>query len=249
MNQFDADILRKLNGQQYWDIEELWEGWQLNIATMERFDSEEWIEIRLNGIGPNGCSTAQTPTIVQGDWFSPHKHCEPWQKYFIVDSDDVRPRWRERCLQQIGFLMYENTSHTDFYTSEKRSPCELKLATKGRIALAQSAVTTQPDQGRMPEPQIRDKDDVQVVEIKTPQIEPALDPTLYITARDIATKFDIPYDSLRQKLIRWQRNHFDDFKEATDRKPREAKYLYRVGAVIELVNNIKQKLNSETTSE
>ena len=167
MDQFDADILRKLNGQKYWDIEELWEGWQLNIATMERFDSEEWIEIRLNGIGPNGLSTAQTPTIVQGDWFSPHKHCEPWQKYFIVDSDDVRPRWRERCLQQIGFLMYENTSHTDFYISEKRSPCELKLATKGRIALAQSAVTTQPDQGRMPEPQIRDKDDVQVVSATT----------------------------------------------------------------------------------
>ena len=156
MNQFDADILRKLNGQQYWDIEELWEGWQLDIATMERFDSEEWIEIRLNGIGPNGRSTAQTPTIVQGNWFSPHKHCEPWQKYFIVDSDDVRPRWRERCLQQIGFLMYENTSHTDFYTSEKRFPCELKLATKGRIALAQSAVTTQPAQGRMPELQKHD---------------------------------------------------------------------------------------------
>lgn len=63
----------------------------------------------------------------------------------------------------------------------------------------------------------------------------------------LAEIFGAPAEALRNRLIRWRGKNLDGWVENTGRGPREAKYLYRVGAVRPVVDALKAI--SEATSE
>jgi hypothetical protein len=67
------------------------------------------------------------------------------------------------------------------------------------------------------------------------------------TATDLARLFGVEGDALRQRLNRWRKKNDGGWKEVTDRKPREPKYLYRDGAVRSIVGSLKT--SSEPSSE
>lgn len=56
---------------------------------------------------------------------------------------------------------------------------------------------------------------------------------------DLAKRFGVPADNLRQRLKRWMKTHDDGWKEVNDRRPREPKYLYKVSAVMHIIEELQ----------
>ena len=73
----------------------------------------------------------------------------------------------------------------------------------------------------------------------------------WLADTDLAGYLGVDRNALRQRLNRWRKKNDEGWREVTDRKPREPKYLYRVGAVRTLVVDLKgvrrsdQRTNSE----
>ncbi|MCH8151465.1 MAG: hypothetical protein IH830_03715 [Planctomycetes bacterium] len=67
----------------------------------------------------------------------------------------------------------------------------------------------------------------------------------------LALAFDVPAEALRGRLKRWRVKNpdADGWIEITKRAPREPQYLYRVGAVLVVIEDLKKKAPSETSSE
>jgi hypothetical protein len=76
---------------------------------------------------------------------------------------------------------------------------------------------------------------------------PTVDDESHCSPTKLAEVFGIPADALRSRLNRWRRTHHDGWVEVTDRGPREAKYLYRVGSVRHIIESLRA--TSETTGE
>lgn len=64
---------------------------------------------------------------------------------------------------------------------------------------------------------------------------------------DLAAHFAVPKDALRQRLDGWRKKHDEGWYEVTERKPREAKYIYRVGSVRHIIEQMLA--TSQTTSD
>ena len=86
-----------------------------------------------------------------------------------------------------------------------------------------------------------------------PNPQPSYDHILdsaMLSSRDLAIAFNIDIvrvDALRKRLDRFRRGNDDGWTEATNRKPREPGFLYRVGNVRSLVMDFKA--SGETSSE
>ncbi len=72
-----------------------------------------------------------------------------------------------------------------------------------------------------------------------------------LSPTQLALAFDVPAEALRGRLKRWRANNRDagGWIENTKRAPREPQYLYRVGAVLVVIEDLKKKAPSETSSE
>ncbi len=68
-----------------------------------------------------------------------------------------------------------------------------------------------------------------------PEGRNSLSPDPWLSATDIARARGIKYETFRKHLERWRRNADSGWREATDRKPREPKYLYQMKAVDHLI--------------
>ena len=68
-----------------------------------------------------------------------------------------------------------------------------------------------------------------------------------LTSTKLAETFGVPADALRSRLNRWRKTHHNGWIENTERGPRDAKYLYCVGAVRTVIDDLKAA--SEATSE
>jgi hypothetical protein len=77
-------------------------------------------------------------------------------------------------------------------------------------------------------------------------VTPINDDSHLSTAR-LAKVFRVPANALRIRLNRWRAKNDADWVENPDRRPRETKYLYRVGSVRHVIDTLRA--TSETTSE
>ena len=77
--------------------------------------------------------------------------------------------------------------------------------------------------------------------------DPSLDDDgAFLSVADLAKRYGIPKDALRKRLDRFRKTNHDCYKEVADgeRKPREPRYLYQLGAV----RHIVQEMASGETS-
>ena len=71
-----------------------------------------------------------------------------------------------------------------------------------------------------------------LVEITIPPVDVLnMDMDGYLSPRDIAKRFSVPYDALRQRLQHWRLNNRDGWIENFERSPRQAKYVYQPRSV------------------
>jgi hypothetical protein len=71
---------------------------------------------------------------------------------------------------------------------------------------------------------------------------PAYEGNESLTLPDLAARFSLSAEQserLRGRLKTWMKTNHDDWKEVTERKPREPRYLYRVAAVLPIINQLK----------
>lgn len=71
----------------------------------------------------------------------------------------------------------------------------------------------------------------------------------WLSHTDLADRFELPHEALRKRLGGWRKKHAagNDWKEVSERKPREPKYLYRLGAVLPIVNEMAAGASGETS--
>jgi len=75
-----------------------------------------------------------------------------------------------------------------------------------------------------------------------------LDDDAYYCPSDLAAACVIPADALRSRLRRWRAKNLDgDWIENSNRKPKEAQYLYRVGSVRHIIDGLRA--TSKATSK
>ncbi len=74
----------------------------------------------------------------------------------------------------------------------------------------------------------------------TAKAEPASDTPddAMLTHSQIAERYGVPAERLRKRLDRWRGKHLDGWQQVTDRKTREAGYVYRMGSVRSIVKNL-----------
>ena len=61
----------------------------------------------------------------------------------------------------------------------------------------------------------------------------------HLSHSKLAEIFGLPMDALRTRLNRWRAKNDTGWIENPDRKPREAKYLYRVGSVRPVIDALR----------
>ncbi len=67
----------------------------------------------------------------------------------------------------------------------------------------------------------------------------AIDDDSHLSPAKLAEVFCIPPEALRLRLNRWRETNHEGWIENPDRKPREPKYLYRVGAVRHIIDELR----------
>jgi hypothetical protein len=74
--------------------------------------------------------------------------------------------------------------------------------------------------------------------------EPAADGAM-MTYTDLARQFKVPTEPLRKALERWRQKHPEgsgrDWSEVADRKPRSPLYVFRVGAILHVVQALQSR--------
>ena len=126
MNKSDAVKLQQLADRNFWDIEILWDRFDLDIKVLERFDAEGFIELREVGLYQDSNTTMRTK---EGPWYSPLSKSKSWSYYFPRDNDDRKMRTsRQEILppeQRLIFTMFNS------------APVEVRVTEAGRRALIQ----------------------------------------------------------------------------------------------------------------
>ena len=91
----------------------------------------------------------------------------------------------------------------------------------------------------------------QQVEAKLPASSnpplPLVDDEARLSPAELADRYAVPKDALRQRLDEWRKKHHEGWYEVTDRKPREAQYIYRVGSVRHIIEQMQA--TSQLTGE
>lgn len=77
--------------------------------------------------------------------------------------------------------------------------------------------------------------------------KPAISDDSHLSPAKLAELFSVPFDALRKRLERWRETNHAGWIENPERGPREAQYLYRVGAVQGIIDALKA--SGETSSE
>ena len=60
-----------------------------------------------------------------------------------------------------------------------------------------------------------------------------------LSVRDLANKHEVDPKKLRTRLTRWMKTNFDHWIEVTDRKHREATYIYNEESVMHIIESLK----------
>ena len=63
----------------------------------------------------------------------------------------------------------------------------------------------------------------------------------HLSARALATRFDVPFNALRKRLDRFRKSHGYGWMENADPKVREAKYLFHLNTVRPIIDELKRK--------
>jgi hypothetical protein len=74
---------------------------------------------------------------------------------------------------------------------------------------------------------------------KVPHNDPSYTGSGMLGCTELAELFEVNADALRKRLERWKPTHQDDWKEVQERRPRESKYLYRISAVLPIIEKLK----------
>jgi len=130
MNKLDAVKLQQLADLNFWDIEILWDRFDLDIKVLERFDAEGFIELREVGLYQDSNTTMRTK---EGPWYSPLSKSKSWSYYFPRDNDDRKMRTSSREIfppeQRLIFTMFNS------------APVEVRVTETGRRALVEKDST------------------------------------------------------------------------------------------------------------
>jgi hypothetical protein len=65
----------------------------------------------------------------------------------------------------------------------------------------------------------------------------------WLSATDLASRFQMDYDKLRKRLERWRKKNPDQVMEVRNRRPGEPKLLFRLGDVAHLITALKDERN------
>ena len=76
--------------------------------------------------------------------------------------------------------------------------------------------------------------------VPTASPRPFVNDDSHVSPTKLAAIFGVPADPLRTRLRRWRAQNHTGWIENTERGPREAKYLYRVGAVRDILTRRKR---------
>jgi hypothetical protein len=68
---------------------------------------------------------------------------------------------------------------------------------------------------------------------------PRIDDDSHFSPAKLAEVFGVPAEALRTRLNRWRQTHHDGWIENPERGPREPKYLYRVGSVRSIIEDLQ----------
>jgi hypothetical protein len=63
----------------------------------------------------------------------------------------------------------------------------------------------------------------------------------WLSCADLALRYNVDQETLRGRLRTWMKRNEKDWKEVTDCNPREPRYLYRVMAVLPIIEKLKAK--------
>lgn len=69
--------------------------------------------------------------------------------------------------------------------------------------------------------------------------EPAITDESYLSPARLAESFGTPADALRKRLDRWRLMNDKGWKEVSNPGPREPRYLYRVGSIRPIIQELK----------
>ncbi|HET6881450.1 MAG TPA: hypothetical protein VFI31_14905 [Pirellulales bacterium] len=88
------------------------------------------------------------------------------------------------------------------------------------------------------------------VELPTTSAPPPLPDKAWLSHVELASHYELNPENLRQRLNTWRKKHAagEGWKEAPERRPREPKYLYRVGAVRSIAEDMMTETSSGETS-
>lgn len=64
----------------------------------------------------------------------------------------------------------------------------------------------------------------------------------YFSYKQIALKHGLSADALRHRLATWRKTHADGYKENTDRRQNEGKFLYTEAAIKSVIDSMKSRL-------
>jgi len=169
-----------------------------------------------------GCTTAEIKGALSGAWFDP------------IDRPGGLVTERLTSLVEQGKLRLEIDTVPDLLDGKPLRVCVIRGSGQSQQA-RQPARRTQLPKGH-------------AAKASAPQRASRLkpDPEAYLPPADLARIFDVPLNSLRQRLKRWRRNNLDTgWIENSERKSREAKYLYKVRAVQPVIQDL-QKASTPT---
>lgn len=150
----------------------------------------------------------------------------PIQRLWDTYHDDIAPAMAKALAGPSGTL-------AEF---EQRTLDALEMAAAELDALTAEQSTIQP-------PVVNG----QTLENRLPAA--ALPPDAWLSHIDLANQFKLASESLRKRLDRWREKHAagDDWKEVPERKPREPRYLYRLGAVSPIISEMAAAASGETS--
>lgn len=64
-------------------------------------------------------------------------------------------------------------------------------------------------------------------------------PDAYLSSSDLAKQYGVDAEALRKRLDRWRKTNESGWREVTDRRPREPKFLYQVAAVLAVIRELQ----------
>jgi len=77
----------------------------------------------------------------------------------------------------------------------------------------------------------------------------SVSPDAYMTPRDMAKVFNVPYEPLKKRLERFRKSNWDGWIQNSNRRRNEAGYTFQVSVVLPIIDEMRQRASRELSHE